>query len=122
MKREVKAVVPLAYDKVPIGTSLKLHKQFTMLMSALFGGITSQGVEGAWVDAQGNLISEQNVAYTVAVDDAEAWTEFANYAEDLAKDLRQDALYLVGWNGIVEIRDVVLPTHAGLETPALPAS
>jgi hypothetical protein len=98
--REAKIILPL-HDNDGRDRSV-VHSQVTERLVTAFGGVTTQHCEGVWCDDNGDLYSDINIRYTVAVPpntDAKI-CEIALWA---GKELDQNSVYVTLSSGEARI-------------------
>jgi len=87
-----------------MGRSVTVHRELRRSLIESFGGVTLWGVQGAWIDAAGDVVEDQSICYLVAGD----WNRpgARNRIIDLALRagvaLDQDCVYL-SINGEVQL-------------------
>lgn len=102
MLREARIVMPLAGDRL---ACKKVHDTLQRRLCEAFGGFTKFTGSGGCVDSRGNLISDANIIYDVAIDsERDSPTDLiARFAIEAGKALDQTSVYVRYPNGVADI-------------------
>lgn len=102
MLREARIIMPLAGDRLHCK---KVHDTLQRQLCEAFGGFTKFTGSGGWVDSRGNLLSDANIIYDVAIDSERDSPSdlIARFAIEAGRALAQDSVYVRYPNGAVDI-------------------
>lgn len=107
--REAKIILPVADN---VGNCIPMaHIALRDGLIGAFGGCTAWETRGWWrSDLTGRLFAERSITYAVAAEDEPGnYITLRRLALDAANAVRQETVYLVGFDG----RAVILPVEPG---------